>query len=109
MRTHDIGTHFWYTVKITKGTPLTHEGTVYQGCYPYQWSDAKFIRIGFKRALVIGNWRPRKAKDVSAHLSQALRQAQTWAPSASGWPTDVAQRSIVDEDAYYGADPERMQ
>ena len=110
--THDIGTHFWYTIKIAREAPFIHDGTVYQGCYPYQWSYAKFIRIGFGRALVIGNWKPRKAKDVSAHLVQTLLQASNHPAPLMNVNYDnthgTVGKLIRNENFAYGDDPERM-
>ena len=95
MRTHDIGRLFWHTVHLT-GAPPVHRGKTSMTEPPYYWARPLIVALPRGRGLAIGWWRKHQQLDVTAHLAGAL----------SLRPVDDL--SLPTEDAFYGADPERV-
>lgn len=95
MQTHRLGRLYTHMVRLT-GAPLVHRGKSSMTQYPYYWAHPVIIRLPFGRGLVIGWWHKHEHLDVTSHLAGAL----------SLCPVDCP--DLPTEDAYYGADPERV-
>lgn len=55
--THDIGARFWHTIKLRKGTPLTHRAVTNEAEPPYRTSNSLVVRLWPLRfGLVFGKW-----------------------------------------------------
>lgn len=72
MKTHDIGSHFWYRIKVISTTPLVHRTWTRQGIWPYQTATPLVIRYSPWSALVIGKW---ESADPSKTESEKLLYA----------------------------------